>query len=843
MRHSLTALVLVLLLPIMLIPFMTSHVAARDSQRVIWSVTSKAIFNQTYLPPIVVAPDLDNDGSPDVAIGFKDGHIRVFGGLSGSTLADISIAGTPIITMALMDDVNGDGKVEVLALSSDSILRCVDLANRRVLWSIGVHGAEDSFTVYPRDINGDGVKDVMVAQGSALKVVSGADGSILKTEPKNSLGVTVIRDVNGNGWKDVAVRESKSIRVIDPYSLAEVWRSSSTYAETRFIMSLGPGDSYIALIDASIGGYIYIYDTSNWRMWTRVRGSVPGSVIDVGDIDGDGINDLLVTFVGISTDNVFLYRSPNKPFMWKRAIGNGLPRASVLRDCTGDGIDEVLLISPEGGVFMLNPRTGATVVSYGQFNGVPLGGIALNSNIGVAILTGSSSTIIGIDIKVADSTPPVIISFSPGMNEGVSTTPVFKVVAEDPESGLSSAIFIIDDVEYKANFDYNNTFNLTVYLGEGMHTWSAKVWNNVGLYSEIGPVKMFIDKTPPIIVDLSPKSDDIVGVNITFYVKARDVGSGVAKIEARVIYGTVQGEWVELSQVSNDTWSGNYTLNREYSGQAVYWQARVVDHANLAVTSSLIALNVDWTPPRIADVYLWPKIVMEGGEVRIYCKASDSETGIEKVEARYTIGNQSRTIELSPQGGDVYMTSISPVPPGDLVARVYIRDGAGNVAVSPVLSTHIYMTPNYRIEALEIFKGEEKVSDAEVGETVKVKITVVAEGDYFPQGANITLYINGKEVRGWFIMPAAGEKRVLTYVWSSKQPGTYNVKAVLTSGLDKNPNDNTAIIQFKWRVRPLQTERPSDMLTWFALGAVLAAVIFAATYIYISRRKKPSSGE
>ncbi|HEV8251509.1 MAG TPA: FG-GAP-like repeat-containing protein [Gaiellaceae bacterium] len=170
----------------------------------------------------VAAGDVDGDGYDDVVTGADAGgapHVKVFSGADGSLLRsffayDPSFAGGVRVAAG---DVNGDGLADLVTGSgprAGSQVKVISGADGSLLASFFAY--DPAFTggifVAAGDVDGDGHDDVVTGTdataGPQVKVFSGADGSVLRSffayDPTFTGGVRVAAgDVDADGFADI----------------------------------------------------------------------------------------------------------------------------------------------------------------------------------------------------------------------------------------------------------------------------------------------------------------------------------------------------------------------------------------------------------------------------------------------------------------------------------------------------------------------------------------------------------------------------------------------------------------------------------------------------------------
>jgi len=225
-----------------------------------------------------------------------------------------------------IEDVSGDGRADVIGCTEDNFIRCYNgnaSGTGDVLWQHSIY----SGNIYSgkgldvvEDIDGDGFQDVVVgATGGArlIRMLSGRTGEERWTYHTDVVGeggwvyqVDGSRDFNGDGIIDVLACAGddgddagpRRVYCLDGLDGASLWQAPlggtpfAVIAVDDFNGDTIPDavagasnametDGRAVGIDGATGSITWSFDTNGSSVW---------GVVQVGDISGDGINDVVI---------------------------------------------------------------------------------------------------------------------------------------------------------------------------------------------------------------------------------------------------------------------------------------------------------------------------------------------------------------------------------------------------------------------------------------------------------------------------------------------------------------------------------------------------------------------
>jgi hypothetical protein len=449
---------------------------------------------QPYCGPLgnltVVTADVNQDGKPDLIIATSNFIWVLLGKGDGTFQAAVSsVTGSPS-GVPVIADVNGDGKPDVILGSGGSTALAICLGNGDGTFQASIAGPNlgGMSIVAATDLNGDHKVDILATNGSQVAVYIGhGDGTFaatpVVTSPTlpsgNNLYVDVqVADFNGDGTPDLIVTQFAG-----PIPLFFSFYDPSA-AEAAFIL---PGNG-----DGSFGAT------------TQIAGR--GGLISVGDVNGDGIADLVLE-EGPFLDVLLGTGGGAVTFKASYFVDFTNFSRPILGDFNGDGkIDafsgQTLLLGNGDGTLKGNfasfvPAQGPTLVADFNQDGKPDLAVPGNDS-AIHILTGDGtgrftasfataaipnpgrltfSDLRSVDLNgdgkadllvtVANTAPDTwTVYFISGNGDGTFNAPV--AVAQSTQFTLASIAFADLNGDHKTDLVVSDTSGaINVFLGNG----------------------------------------------------------------------------------------------------------------------------------------------------------------------------------------------------------------------------------------------------------------------------------------------------------------------------------------------------------------------------------------
>lgn len=398
------------------------------------------------------AGDVDGDGFADFAFSlvaaFSSDQMRILSGKNGSVLA-----ASTSLPRALRGgtDVTGDGVDDLLFGAIDSTnganagaVKVFDpIPQGFARTTLGSERLDDlgrSIALLD-DVNGDGVRDVLAATGGftnsigAARVYSGIDGSELRVHPGAAFSddyahsVIALPDLDGDSIGEYA------ISVPGPSGKAQGFVEIRSGASGNLIRSIAPagggggffgtglavGVQPSGAVDLGVAapglGQVFVFDvaTGSVVVTASFGSSDPyggvGPVAYLGDVDGDGVGDWAAGVPWASTDTLIVFSGSTGAAIKKLSKAGTNLGYSVAGpgDVDGDGVPDLVAGSPgethaKGAVYLYSGATwrllrswtgtdyglGASVTAVGDVNGDGFGDFIMGQRSRAFLVNGAT---------------------------------------------------------------------------------------------------------------------------------------------------------------------------------------------------------------------------------------------------------------------------------------------------------------------------------------------------------------------------------------------------------------------------------------------------------------------
>jgi hypothetical protein len=296
--------------------------------------------------------------------GTRKGELIVLNGMRGEEVVKEEFSNAfyePVVA-----DINGDGVNEIVLAYEMGDVETFTPALERV-WH---YSGKERITAMPLiiDVNHDGAMD-MVFPTFDMEIVA-LDGKtgfevwrFFDTESEIIFPPAGV-DVNDDGVLDVVfVTVRGFLYVLDGRSGWGLWKGE-IFGRPAGPCTVGDidGDGYEEIINLTRGGALSVYRKDGKFLYmTQLEGNFSVSP-SLGDVDGDGNNDIVILD---DTGIIRVMEGITRRTKWNfESKGGFFPGRAVLVDVDSDGGMDVITLTASGALFVLQGRSGSVLAQY-----------------------------------------------------------------------------------------------------------------------------------------------------------------------------------------------------------------------------------------------------------------------------------------------------------------------------------------------------------------------------------------------------------------------------------------------------------------------------------------------
>jgi len=362
-------------------------------------------FTPTEFSSGVVSADFNGDGFADVValstvlppVSSSPSNIQAYLSSAAGVFAPPVATADGFKSLYLAGaDLNADGLLDLVSASFDDGTLNVFFNSKTNPGTFNPAVALDSpgaSQVAIADMNGDGLPDLVSADFNVSLFVQTSAGTFAAPITLYSGGANwvALGDLNGDGAADVALTDNVGVKVLMHTGAA----SATTYAAPVTVFTQSPNFNVVG-----------------------------GNIIAIADVDGDGLNDLIITDPGptggMSPAVYVLLQDPANHGTFLSPVGYAIatqdrPQSIVLKDLEGTGkLDivigalqsvTVLLHDPANpGKFLpasIYPAAGANEIAVSDINGDGKPDIVVSNGVTYPMQGGVSTTHPGVLLQSA----------------------------------------------------------------------------------------------------------------------------------------------------------------------------------------------------------------------------------------------------------------------------------------------------------------------------------------------------------------------------------------------------------------------------------------------------------
>jgi len=370
--------------------------------RKIWTYSFPAGSKVNATPALA---DVNGDHFLDVILVDSKGFVVVLDGQKGKKMINANVPGT-VSASINSTDISGDGDADFIIATDAGDVIALN-GEGKTLWKSPGDLNIDSIMNRPAmvDITGDAVPDIIIP--STNKGLVGLDGSrgwklwdaADQTDGK-VVGSPVAADINGDGVMDfISVTDKGQVRALSAKGkkVWQIWKqkiSAVLYASPMFLRA---GDQGIVVVATRKDGIVTLDAKTGRFLWMakkKLQKEIFASPIAT-DANGDGVMDVVV----VTRDgNVHVLNGRNGDELWSNALGVKVEATPALFDVNNDKALDLIVLDTSGRLLAMDVQHGRTLLTVdtgsGGFFASPVLGDINNDGLVDIVTVGTSGRIV-----------------------------------------------------------------------------------------------------------------------------------------------------------------------------------------------------------------------------------------------------------------------------------------------------------------------------------------------------------------------------------------------------------------------------------------------------------------
>jgi len=336
----------------------------------IWAGSDEVLLSLTL-------GDFDGDQHLDVVAGASS-NVFTIDGRTGQTIWNNTDPVGPIFSLSV-GNLDGDATEDVIAGGWDHNITAIRGTTGSLLWKFG--GKSNSTpqewirTTKTADFNGDGIDDVIaVSDDWHIYCIDGTNGTLLWRRPEEEIVMNVpyaiaIGDLDNDSRNDIVIGDGSNVYGYRGVDGGLMWQNNAPGARVWSLLVADINkDRLPEVIAASADGKIYAFEgRTGKKIWRFTAAGVVQSIA-LGDFDGDGMQNDILT--GSYNHTVYTINGMDGFEIWRNIEVNGWVRLVRTGDFNSDGISDAVIGASDNTIYVIDGKTAEILTTISTFNSI-----------------------------------------------------------------------------------------------------------------------------------------------------------------------------------------------------------------------------------------------------------------------------------------------------------------------------------------------------------------------------------------------------------------------------------------------------------------------------------------
>lgn len=303
--------------------------------------------SEIYAFPMVrlLVADVTGDGSKDVIVGLTDGTVTIYDGPTRAVVRQFHTVAN-LADMAVAD-LDGDGTAEIVTTDGSGV-SVHSAVSGALQWSLSQGGGA---SLVVGNVDKDSSREIVTTTANGKGYVIDATSRAIEWDVANGFGKRIaLGDLDGDDMLEIVGAAAwGTITVFDAEVKSSAWAVPTVYIISALLVAdvNGDGKADILYGDGAMGKVHAIDALTRQELWAISHPDWGVDGLAYGDTDKDGTKEVLWGAGGETSapDHLYIADPLTGSIEWQSMHIDGPLSAVDVGDLDGDGDDEILMVS------------------------------------------------------------------------------------------------------------------------------------------------------------------------------------------------------------------------------------------------------------------------------------------------------------------------------------------------------------------------------------------------------------------------------------------------------------------------------------------------------------------